>query len=103
MTATCTTAATAGLGLAHVLEIPGKDALDGAEVAAVHHHLYGGFAIVGGVCEIATIVVLLLAAPDRLADDPGVVGGGPRHQLRPRCDRLRMLPAADRRSDPPAA
>jgi len=67
--ATVATAATAGLGLAHVLEIPGKHALAAAEVAAVHHHLYGGFAIVGGACEVAALVLLGYVAIRRRTDD----------------------------------
>jgi hypothetical protein len=42
----------AGLTVTHVLELPGKRALDGAEWLAVQHTFYGGFAVVGGICEM---------------------------------------------------
>jgi hypothetical protein len=48
-----------GLTLTHVLQGPGSRGLDGAGWLSVQHSFYGGFAIVGGTCEI---VGLLAAA-----------------------------------------
>jgi hypothetical protein len=45
-----------GLTLTHVLEIPGKSQLSGAEWLTVQHSFYGGFAIVGGLAEIVGLL-----------------------------------------------
>ena len=56
--AVAATGAVCGLGLAHVLEIPGKHRLDSNSFLAVHHHLYGGYAIVGGLGEAGGLIAL---------------------------------------------
>ncbi|HZQ38005.1 MAG TPA: hypothetical protein VFD32_18905 [Dehalococcoidia bacterium] len=60
-----------GLTMAHVLERPGKARLSGAEWLTVQHTFYGGFAVVGGVAEIAGLLTSLGALPfirrDRVA------------------------------------
>jgi hypothetical protein len=45
-----------GLTVTHVLEIPGKRALSGAEWLTVQHTFYGGFAVVGGVAEVVGLL-----------------------------------------------
>ncbi len=50
------TALALGLTLAHVLELPGRRTLGGAEWLEVQHTFYGGFAVVGGVSEIVAIL-----------------------------------------------
>src|ERR1051326_1717860 len=45
-----------GLTLAHDLEIPGKEQLNGAEWLVVQHTFYGGFAVVGGVAEVLGLI-----------------------------------------------
>jgi ribose/xylose/arabinose/galactoside ABC-type transport system permease subunit len=61
----------AGLTVTHVLEIPGKRALSGAEWLAVQHTFYGGFAVVGGIGEVvgllATCGLLVLLRHRRTA------------------------------------
>jgi Domain of unknown function (DUF1772) len=42
----------AGLTLAHVLELPGKRQLSGAEWVLVQHTFYGGFAVFGALGEV---------------------------------------------------
>ena len=59
--ATAGAAVTAALGLAHVLEIPGKHKLDAGQFLAVHHNFYGGYAVVGGLGETIGFVGLLSA------------------------------------------
>lgn len=54
-----TTALALGLTLAHVLELPGQRALDGASWLAVQHTFYGGFAVVGGVSESVAILAMV--------------------------------------------
>ena len=49
-------ALTLGLTLTLDLEIPGKQQLSGAEWQVVQHTFYGGFAIVGGVAQIAGLI-----------------------------------------------
>src|SRR5690349_13998805 len=46
----------AGLTVTHVLEMPGKRTLDGAQWLAVQHTFYGGFAVVGGIGEVLGLV-----------------------------------------------
>ncbi|MDJ0357959.1 DUF1772 domain-containing protein [Paenarthrobacter sp. PH39-S1] len=41
-----------GLTLTHVLQAPGSRALTGAEWLTVQNTFYGGFATVGGTCEV---------------------------------------------------
>jgi hypothetical protein len=75
--ACCATGVVAGLGLAHALEVPGKEVLSGPQVAAVHHHLYGGFAVVGGIAEVVAGLALGWASWRRRGTDgpvPLVVG-----------------------------
>ena len=60
--ATGSSATIAVLGLAHVVEIPGKHQLDAATFLSVQHHLYGGYAIVGGVAEVAALAAVATAA-----------------------------------------
>lgn len=56
---------------AHVLELPGKMTLSGAEWLAVQHNLYGGFALSGAFSEIlgllATLALAVLVRKRRLA------------------------------------
>ena len=54
-------AVTAALGLAHLLEIPGKHKLDVGQFLAVHHNFYGGYAVAGGLGETIGFVGLLTA------------------------------------------
>ncbi len=60
-----------GLTVTHVLELPGKRTLSGAEWLAVQHTFYGGFAVVGGIGEIvgllATCGLLVLLRGRRTA------------------------------------
>lgn len=53
-----------GLTVAHVLELPGQRALNGAAWLAVQHNFYGGFAVAGGIAEVvglcATLTLLYL-------------------------------------------
>jgi hypothetical protein len=55
-------ALTLGLTFAHVLEIPGKLRLSGADWLTVQHNLYVGFGTVGAAVEIAAIALAWLAA-----------------------------------------
>jgi hypothetical protein len=55
-----------GLTVAHVLEIPGKRQLTGAEWLTVQHTFYGGYAVAGGISEVGGIVASLgILAIDR--------------------------------------
>ncbi|HEX7734386.1 MAG TPA: hypothetical protein VF458_05980 [Ktedonobacteraceae bacterium] len=45
-----------GVTIAHDLEIPGKDLLNGAEWLTIQNTFYGGFALVGGVTEVLGLV-----------------------------------------------
>lgn len=45
-----------GLTLAHVLQDPGSRGLDGPAWLRVQHTFYGGFAVVGGIGEVAGLV-----------------------------------------------
>ena len=45
-----------GLTLAHVLEAPGKRQLSGAEWVVVQNTFYPGFAVLGGVGEVAGLL-----------------------------------------------
>jgi hypothetical protein len=58
---------------AHVLEWPGKDALSGPEWLATQQHLYGGYALSGGITETlgllaSAVLALLLARAGRRVD-----------------------------------
>jgi hypothetical protein len=53
-------ALTLGLAFAHVLEIPGKFRLSGPEWLTVQQHLYIAFGSVGGIVEVAAIVLTWL-------------------------------------------
>ncbi|MFD1675317.1 DUF1772 domain-containing protein [Alicyclobacillus fodiniaquatilis] len=52
---------TLGLTLTHVLEIPGKRQLNGAEWLTVQRTFYGGFAIVGAICEILGLIICVVS------------------------------------------
>lgn len=56
------TALALGLTATHVLEIPGKQSLSGAEWLHVQHTFYGGFAVVGGIAEVVGLLAALVAA-----------------------------------------
>jgi hypothetical protein len=45
-----------GLTLTHVLQDPGSRGLDGASWLTVQHTFYGGFAVLGGVGEIVSVI-----------------------------------------------
>lgn len=47
---------------AHVLEWPGKDALTGPEWLATQQHLYGGYALSGGITETVGLLASVLLA-----------------------------------------
>lgn len=47
---------------AHLLELPGRRALDGPTWLAVQHTFYGGYAISGAVCEPLALVLCLVVA-----------------------------------------
>jgi hypothetical protein len=49
-------ALTLGLTFSHVMEIPGKLRLDGAQWLAVQHNLYIAFGVVGAAIEVLSIV-----------------------------------------------
>lgn len=51
-----------GLTLAHVLQDPGSRGLDAPAWLRVQHTFYGGFAVVGGVGEIAGLLATAAAA-----------------------------------------
>ncbi len=53
---------TLGLSFAHVLEIPGKLQLDGAQWLMVQHHLYVGFGTVGAAIEVLAIMLAWVLA-----------------------------------------
>ena len=61
---------TLGLSFAHVLEIPGKLQLDGAQWLMVQHHLYVGFGTVGAAIEVLAIALAWVLAL-RLRRRPG--------------------------------
>lgn len=75
-----TTALALGLTLAHVLESPGKQALNGPEWLRVQQTFYGGFGLVGGVSEtlalVSTVVVLVLVRGRRLAFTCTLIAAG---------------------------
>jgi Domain of unknown function (DUF1772) len=56
------TALALGLTATHVLEIPGKQSLSGAEWLHVQHTFYGGFAVVGGIAEVVGLLATLVVA-----------------------------------------
>jgi len=64
------TALTLAPTYAHVLELPGKLTLSGADWLTVQHHLYGAFGVFGGTIEplalLATLAVLVLVRGHRL-------------------------------------
>lgn len=49
-------ALTLGLTVTHDLEIPGKQLLSGPAWLNMQHTFYGGFAVVGGISEVAGLV-----------------------------------------------
>ncbi len=51
-----------GLTLTHVLQAPGSRGLDGATWLKVQHAFYGGFAVVGGIAEIAGLIATATVA-----------------------------------------
>lgn len=51
-----------GVTIAHDLEIPGKDLLNGAEWLTVQNTFYGGFALVGGITEVLGLALTGLLA-----------------------------------------
>jgi hypothetical protein len=53
---------TLGLSFAHVLEVPGKLQLDGAQWLTVQHHLYVGFGTVGAAIEVLAIALAWVLA-----------------------------------------
>lgn len=55
-------ALTLGLAFAHVLELPGKLRLGGADWLTVQHNLYVGFGTAGAVVEVAAVLATWLAA-----------------------------------------
>ena len=67
-----------GLTATHVLEIPGKRDLSGAEWLKVQHTFYGGFAVVGGITEVVGLVttasILLLVWKKRTVFVQTLVG-----------------------------
>ncbi len=56
------TALVSGLTLSHVLQGPGSRELDGAAWLSVQHTFYGGFAVVGGICEIVGLLTAAVVA-----------------------------------------
>lgn len=52
-------ALTLGLTLTHLLELPGKRGLTGAEWLTIQHTFYGGFAIIGGIAEILGLITTI--------------------------------------------
>jgi len=61
---------TLGLSFAHVLEVPGKLQLDGAQWLTVQQHLYVGFGTLGAAIEVLAIVLAWVLAL-RLRAAPG--------------------------------
>lgn len=51
-----------GLTLTHVLQAPGSRGLDGPAWLQVQHTFYGGFAVTGGVAEVAGLVATATVA-----------------------------------------
>jgi hypothetical protein len=69
-----------GLTLTHVLQSPGSAGLSARAWLDVQHTFYGGFAIVGGVCEIVALlsavalaILHLIRREHRAAIMPAVV------------------------------
>ncbi len=59
----CCTALVMGLAFAHVLELPGKLRLDGADWLTVQHNLYIAFGVpVGAALELGAIIFTWIAA-----------------------------------------
>lgn len=50
----------AGVVLTHPLEWPGKRLLTGSEWLATQNHLYGGYALYGGVAEVLGLLLSVL-------------------------------------------
>ncbi|MFZ5790870.1 MAG: hypothetical protein ACOY3L_09245 [Pseudomonadota bacterium] len=53
-------ALTLGLVFSHVMELPGKLRLDGADWLTVQHNLYVAFGVVGAAIEVLAIVLVWL-------------------------------------------
>ncbi len=51
-----------GLTLSHVLQGPGSRGLDGPAWLQVQQTFYGGFAVVGGICEIVGLLAAVIVA-----------------------------------------